>query len=189
MRRTKSTVARAKSRKKKPLSAKAISKLTPHRMPQRVYSFEETAKHKATFLATLAKTGNVGTSAKAARVSRGYVYRTWRCEGTVRQWTEAELAEAEEFKALWDEALENAIDLLEKEAWRRGAKGYDKPIVFKGRVVGTYKEYSDRLLEVLLKAHRRKKFGDKTEVSGPDGGPISTVRRVERVVVDPKEGA
>ncbi|NIV30648.1 MAG: hypothetical protein GWN58_14455, partial [Anaerolineae bacterium] len=61
------------------------------------------------------------------------------------------------FAAEWDEALEDACDLLEAEAWERAIE--------KG---------SDRLLMFLLKAHRRDKYGDRVrqEVSGPDGGPV-----------------
>ncbi len=32
-------------------------------------------------------------------------------------------------------------------------------------------------------------FADKVEHSGPDGGPIQTVTRIERVIIDPKEPA
>jgi hypothetical protein len=34
-----------------------------------------------------------------------------------------------------------------------------------------------------------KRFGDKVrnEVSGPDGSPVQTVTRIERVIVDPAD--
>ena len=97
----------------------------------------------ARFLKRLRNTGNVRLSCEAADVPRSTVYR-WR-----DKWTT--------FADEWDEALEDACDLLEEEAWRRA--------IDKG---------SDRLLMFLLKAHRRDKFGDtvRQEVSGPDGGPI-----------------
>ena len=40
---------------------------------------------------------------------------------------------------------------MEHEAYRRGVVGIDKPIVAGGEVVGSIREYSDRLLELLIK--------------------------------------
>lgn len=56
-----------------------------------------------------------------------------------------------EFAKDWDEAEETAIDKLEKCAWDRAT--VDK---------------SDRMLEILLKAHRSEKYVERTkvEVSG-----------------------
>lgn len=122
------------------------------------------------FLATLRETGNVRASCEAAGIARSVAYG-WRGEN-------------ESFKELWVAAIEEAIDLLEEEAWRRGYDGVDKPIVYKGKVTTTYKEYSDRMLEILLKAHR-KKFREKVELTGEDGGPINVVKRIERVIVKP----
>ena len=39
----------------------------------------------------------------------------------------------------------------------------------------TVRKYSDSLAQFLLKGYRRRKFGDKTELTGADGGPLSTV--------------
>lgn len=51
-----------------------------------------------------------------------------------------------EFAAAWDEAEQIAVDGLEKVAWER-AKGT-----------------SDRLLEILLKAHRSEKYVERSRV-------------------------
>ncbi|MDC9822989.1 hypothetical protein PRN20_04535 [Devosia sp. ZB163] len=74
----------------------------------------------------------------------------------------------------WDEAEQEAADRLEREAWRRAAEGTKKPIVYKGKVTGHYLEYSDRMLELLLKAHRPENYRERvsTEVSGSKGDPI-----------------
>jgi hypothetical protein len=156
-----STSPRARDRKSK-------------RIPARRPSYHRTPDDKATqmskFLATLRETGNVRCSCNASGIDRTTAY-TWRQEN-------------ETFKLLWRNAIDEAIDLLEEEAWRRGYHGVDKPIVYKGKVTSTYKEYSDRMLEILLKAHR-KKFREKHEITGEDGGPISVVTRVERVIVKP----
>ena len=90
------------------------------------------------FLEKLRNSGNVRSSCRAAGVGRTTVYR-WR-----KKWAT--------FAAEWDEAKEDACDLLEEEAWRRAM------------------EESDRLLMFLLKAHRRQVYGDKQEVDVTSAG-------------------
>lgn len=131
------------------------------------------AEQMSAFLAELRKRGNVRASCEVAGLDRSTAYE-WRSEN-------------ESFKALWLVAIEEAVDLLEAEAWRRGHDGVDKPVTHKGKITDHYKEYSDRMLEILLKGHR-KKYREKMEVTGEDGGPISVVKRIERVIVKP-EGA
>lgn len=95
------------------------------------------------FLARLRDTGNVRLSCNAAGVPRSTAYR-WR-----DRWST--------FADEWDEALEDACDILEAEAWKRAIE-----------------KNSDRLLMFLLKAHRPDKYKDRSAVehSGPDDGPI-----------------
>lgn len=68
------------------------------------------------------------------------------------------------------EALEIGYDGLEAEAWRRGVDGVDKPILFQGEVVSTIKEYSDSLLNTLLRANRPQKYdrGAKVNVNADE---------------------
>lgn len=185
----KNKIARArrppKTRRIRGLTPKQIKKLLPERLPTRDYSPEETAERQALFLTALARTGLVGKSAKAAGVSYSLVHKTWLCEGTLREWSEQELDAAEVFKELMHEAQEAATDLLEAEARRRGMKGIDKPVWYKGRIVGHMKEYSDRLLERLLEAHRAR-FRSKSEVKVDGVVPTTTgITRIERVIVKP----
>jgi hypothetical protein len=86
------------------------------------------------------------------------------------------------FAAAWKDAEEDAADKLEREAWRRGVEGTDKPITYQGEITGTYKEYSDRMLEILLKGHRPEKFKDKVDVTS-DGEklPVDDVTRATRL--------
>ena len=95
------------------------------------------------FIEKLRNSGNVRLACRAADVPRSTAYR-WR-----DKWTT--------FADEWAEALEDACDILEGEAWKRAVE--DK---------------SDRLLMFLLKAHRPDKFKERTqtEVSGPEGGPV-----------------
>lgn len=117
-------------------------------------STSRTDRAKATFIDVLRQTCNVSEAARAAGIPRR----------TIHEWRKADPA----FAAAWEEAAEEAADRLEREAWRRGVEGVDKPVTFQGAITATYKEYSDRMLELLLKAHRPEKFKDRvaTEHSG-----------------------
>ena len=116
------------------------------------------------FLDTLRGTGNVQLSANNAGVARQVAYRARDSSAT--------------FRADWDEALEEARELLEAEARRRAAIGVDEPVFYQGQVVGHIRKYSDNLLMFLLKAHWPEKFRENVSidqrVSGRDGGPIKT---------------
>ncbi len=62
----------------------------------------------------------------------------------------------EAFAADWEQALESAADKLEQVAFERATAGH-----------------SDRMLEILLKAHRHKyRVKRGIELTGADGGPI-----------------
>ncbi|TKD50208.1 terminase [Sphingomonas baiyangensis] len=113
-----------------------------------------TDRARETFLKTLRETCNVSEAARAAGIGRRTAY----------EWREAD----ETFAANWQDAEDEAADKLEREAWRRAVEGTDKPVTFQGAITATYKEYSDRMLEILLKAHRPDKFVErfKGEVSG-----------------------
>lgn len=100
------------------------------------------------FLTALTVSCNVTTACKAAGIGRQTAYM-WRKED-------------EGFAEAWADALEEAVDALEQEAWRRAHDGVDKPIVYQGVVTGTYREYDSRLMEILLKAHRPEKYIERT---------------------------
>jgi hypothetical protein len=120
-----------------------------------------TDRAREKFLEVLRATCNVSEAARSIGVSRTAAYER-RSDAA--------------FAMAWDEAEQEAADRLEREAWRRAAEGTKKPIVYKGKVTGHYLEYSDRMLELLLKAHRPDKFRERvsTEVSGPKGDPIKS---------------
>lgn len=79
------------------------------------------------FLESLRDTGNVRLACLAAGVPRRTAYN-WR-----KKW--------KTFANEWEEALDDAVDTLEEEAWKRAVKGN-----------------SDGLLKFLLKAHRPMRF-------------------------------
>ena len=121
------------------------------------------------FLDTLRGTGNVRFAASNADVARQVAYRARDSSAT--------------FRADWDEALEEARELLEAEARRRAAIGVDEPVFYKGQVVGHIRKYSDKLLMFLLKAHWPEKFRENVSidqrVSGRDGGPVKVESKGE----------
>ena len=63
------------------------------------------------------------------------------------------------FARLWEDALQMAGDLLEEEADRRGREGWDENVWHKGRVVGTRRCFSDRMLMFRLKALKPARYG------------------------------
>ena len=117
------------------------------------------------FLDTYGKTANIAYAARAAGIQRKQVY----------VWQE----KYDDFCSRMAEAREEAYDKLEQEALRRAVEGVQRkrPIIV-GREIIDYEvitEYSDRLLEVLLKARRPDVFREKTSIehSGPNGQPIA----------------
>jgi hypothetical protein len=121
---------------------------------------------KPDFLAALASTGNVKLAAAAARVSRQTAY------------SHRDLGKA--FAQAWDEAMQDAADVLEAEARRRAVEGTDEPVIYEGKLQGTWvdaqgrpvaentpgatlipltvKKYSDVLLIFLMKGANPKKY-------------------------------
>lgn len=122
---------------------------------------KQTDRTRDAFLTVLRETCNVSAAARAAGIGRATAYE-WRADAA--------------FAMAWDEAEQEALDGLEGEAWRRGVEGIDRPVTHQGKITATYKEYSDRMLELLLKAHRPEKYRERvsTEVSGIKGDPIKS---------------
>ncbi len=116
------------------------------------------------FLNSLAETGNITVSCKEASISQSSVY--------------LKRTKDVEFAKQMEEARMSASDLLEAEAHRRGVEGIERPIMHGGRQVGVIKEYSDRMLELLLKANNPDKFNDKLALTGPGGGPMLVETKV-----------
>lgn len=58
-----------------------------------------------------------------------------------------------------------AIEMLEVEARRRAYHGIRKPIYCQGVIVGHETQYSDKMLELLLKAEKPDKYRERKETS------------------------
>lgn len=138
---------------------------------------------RARLLAEFAVCGRIDLACSAVGVSRDTHY----------EW----LKKDPEYSKSFDDARDQAVDMLEAEAWRRAREGVPEPIVHAGRrVVETIDvpeldgdgkptgktvkvdrslvvvRYSDQLLMFLLKGRKREVYGDKIEASGKDGGPL-----------------
>jgi hypothetical protein len=116
--------------------------VTPKERRERVRDWQ------SVFLKHLCERANVSCASKAARISRKTVYAKRNTDPL--------------FKTAWDDALDEACDHLEEEARRRAVEGTNKPIFYRGQVVGHIREYSDTLLIILLKAHRPEKYRENT---------------------------
>lgn len=108
------------------------------------------AEWEDAFLTALRNSGIVRAACQAAGVARTTVYER--------------RAEHPSFAEAWDEALSEAVELLEAAAWQRAAKGTtrEKGVYYRGKPIATEKitEYSDTLLIFLLKAHKPGMYRD-----------------------------
>jgi len=89
------------------------------------------------FLEKLRNSGNIRLSCHAAGIPRQTAYN-WRNKYAT-------------FRDEWDEAMEDACDILEAEAWKRSVDGQ-----------------SDRLLMFLLMAHRPDKYKERHDITSDD---------------------
>jgi len=124
-----------------------------------------TKRRRTAFLARLRESANVSAAARAAGLSRSSAY--------------ALRSRDPEFRAAWDEALEEALDDLEAELRRRAIEGVDKPVFYGGKECGSVKSYSDTLGMFLLKSRRGEVFAET-------GGRPPTLE-VERELSEAKE--
>ena len=112
-----------------------------------------------------------------------------------------------EFADACEQAMEAGIDKAEKEAFRRGVHGWHEPVIDKGRLAWAYqrkvdedgvesyspvlddngqpvpltvKKHSDSLLQFVLKGRRRSTYGDKTELTGANGGPVTVLDETQK---------
>ena len=123
---------------------------------------ETQSAKQALFLTRLAETGRPTQSAIETGWDRVQAYRVRRDDPG--------------FAELWEAALDTFADKLEAEAERRAVAGTDKGVWHQGVQVGTERQYSDSLLALMLKAKRKREYGDasKIELTGADGGPVKT---------------
>lgn len=122
-----------------------------------------TSQARAKFLAVLSKGGSITAAAAKAGMSRRGCY----------DWRDNDAA----FAQAWEDAYEEGSDRLEDEAMRRARDGTLKPVYQQGKMVGKVREYSDHLMNTMLKARRPERFKERVaaEHTGKGGGPIQTM--------------
>ena len=116
---------------------------------------------KAVFLDELRETANVTLAARAAGVTPGTVYKHRKDDVL--------------FAERWEEALNEAVDMLEHEAHRRAFKGTQEPVFYQGAECGYVTKYSDGLTMFLLKAHRPEKYRERSQVDSNVSGDFKLV--------------
>jgi hypothetical protein len=128
------------------------------------------------FLKALALSGNITRAARDAGVKRHAMLSLQKA--------------SPEFAARMRDARDEAVDLLEAEARRRALDGVEEPIIRGGDFlrqddgsIAVIRRYSDRLLELLLKAHRPEIFarGHGQNTEGDPALSLAPEDRADRV--------
>jgi hypothetical protein len=127
---------------------------------------------KEVFLAELRKYGILGDACRAARVS-------WDTIDKYR-------SEDAEFAARYSEALEEAVDRVEKQAMKIAGEGIRRPIYRKGELVGYQMEPEPGMIQFVLRTRRRDRYADKLEVnhSGAVGHVHATAEQLAAAVAE-----
>lgn len=106
------------------------------------------------FLRALASGATVSEAAAAARISSSAAYN--------RRTSNADFAEG------WRLALEDSVDLLEREARRRAIDGVEEPVVYQGQLTPVWER--DEAGEVAMR---------EVATHNADGAPIIAMRPVQ----------
>lgn len=116
------------------------------------------------FLGHVMQTGNLTVSARKVGVHLHSIYQAAKFNPRFKE--ALALAKAE------------AVANLEEEARRRAMDGVEEPVFYQGEEVGTVRKYSDRLMEILLEAHKPKKYGKarRSGEAGSGGGGTAGVQ-------------
>lgn len=147
---------------------------------------------KPAFLAALRELPVIAHACKAVGIERSTAYRAREAdEGFAQAWDEAQedgidRAEQEAFRrgvvGFEEPVLDKGrlsyryeryevedIDGRKEEKWRMCLDEHGQPIPL------TVRKHSDALLSLFLKGRRKKVYADRTELTGPEGGPVQQV--------------
>lgn len=118
------------------------------------------ALQKEKFLEAYAKAGTVLHACKESGIKRRTFYN----------WLKKDRA----FLASYNQAQEEVVELLEREALRRASEGTLEPVYHAGKPVGAIRKYSDVLLIFLLNAARPEKYRPNQKENG-EGGNVTII--------------
>lgn len=96
---------------------------------------------------------------------------TAACEaiGISRQTAYQERQRNEDFAVAWADVEERSTERMEREAYRRAVEGVTKPLVSAGKHVTDVTEYSDGLLQFMLRARRPERYRENVKVEHAGG--------------------
>lgn len=126
-----------------------------------------TPEARARFLGALAASGLICQASKLSGASYQSLLRARKAD--------------EEFEAEVQTALSLYGETLQKEAHRRAVDGVEEPVYYKGKVVGHVRRYSDRMLELCLKA-RVPQFRERATVDHNVRGGVLVVGLAPKTV-------
>jgi hypothetical protein len=132
------------------MAKKPAKKRVTSSAPKKEHRFR-TPIWKQRFLEELARTGVVKLACLKAPISRVNAYKA-------RQKDSA-------FADEWDDAIDEATDIMVAVARQRAMNGTERPVFNKGKQCGKIQEYSDTLLIFLLKAYRPEMFRDSYDLA------------------------
>lgn len=164
----------AKQQSKAPASAKtARASATPQRArapktaanPSGVQAVAVSVQaQQAAFLTAFGQIGVVTAAAKMVGIDRKRHYE-WLADPRFPDYP-AQFVEAEAI----------AVDRMEQAVITRGVHGWDEPVYQGGKRVGVRRMFSDRLLELAVKARMPQyREHSRVEQTGANGGPIAHV--------------
>jgi hypothetical protein len=99
------------------------------------------------FLDAYKRTIMVGRACEEAKINRGLLY-VWKDT-------------CPDFLEKFNKCRDSIADTIEDEAKRRAVEGYEKPVYQSGQLVGHIQEYSDQLMNTILKAHKPDDYKDR----------------------------
>jgi hypothetical protein len=96
------------------------------------------------FLAGLSLTNSPTLAARFARTTKqtAYNHRKWDSE----------------FAQQWEDAVENAVDLLHARAFQRALEGDCEPVFYMGLIIGYVRKYDSKLQIEMLRAYKPDTF-------------------------------
>jgi hypothetical protein len=115
------------------------------------------------FLGAFAEHANVLLAAQAAHINRTTVY-VW-------------LEHDEAFSFAFNQAKEDARDVLRAEIYRRAKEGWDEPVWGPTALKGTVRKYSDTLLIFHAKA-MMPEYREKSQVDVNTGGDVGALQEM-----------
>ena len=115
------------------------------------------------FFHHLGRAGSVTVAANRAQLRRSALYER-------RQ-------DDDDFAARWAQALDLSVERLQDNAMNRAMNGTPRAVWRNGQQVGSVRQFDNRLLQFLLKAHRPDLYGNRGHAAAP-ALPFDLVKRM-----------